>query len=351
MSERVGVVLMNLGGPDSPAAVEPFLYNLFRDPAIIRLPWGLRHFVAWMISRRRAPLAQDIYARLGGRSPILPETEAQAQALEARLKELGMEARCVIAMRYWQPFAADSVTALKAEGIDRVVLLPLYPQFSTTTTASSVKDWLSAANQLNFKVNPVVAGCYPRDPHFTKAYADRIRAAAEAEHIDLNGSVRLLFSAHGLPERIVAAGDPYPAQIEASVHAIVESLGCPDLDVQICYQSRVGPMTWIGPSTDDEIARAGKDGKGIILVPVSFVSEHSETLVELDIEYRDLAAKQAVPFYVRVPALGIMPKFIEGLARQVIAALDRRLPENAWRCPTDMACACRESDLRSGIRQ
>lgn len=348
---RVGVVLMNLGGPDSPEAVQPFLYNLFSDPAIIRLPGLLRRLVARIISRRRAPVAREIYDRIGGRSPILPETWAQAHALEARLKALGVEARCVIAMRYWRPFAYESASELRLEGVDRVVLLPLYPQFSTTTTESSVKDWTETAARLNLKVPTVVVGCYPTDSDFIAAHVQRIRAALEAEAVTLDSSVRILFSAHGLPERIVEAGDPYPQQVEGTVKAIVAALDSPGLDYQVCYQSRVGPLKWIGPSTEAEIERAGQDGKTVVLVPVAFVSEHSETLVELDMEYRALAQEKGVPVYVRVPALGAIPPFIDGLANQVIAALDRKTLPGAWACPPGMACACRQSDKRNGLRK
>lgn len=343
MTERVGVVLMNLGGPDSLEAVEPFLFNLFSDPAIIRLPGILRRLLAWFLSRKRAPVAREIYSRIGGRSPILPETWAQAHALEARLKALGVDAHCVIAMRYWRPMAYESASELRLEGVDRVVLLPLYPQFSTTTTQSSVRDWILTADRLGLKAQTLVVGCYPIDPDFIAAHVERIRAAVEAEGIELDGTVRLLFSAHGLPERIVAAGDPYPQQVEATVAAIVEALGIPGLDAQVCYQSRVGPLTWIGPSTEAEIERAGRDGKAIVLVPVAFVSEHSETLVELDIDYRALALEKGVPLYVRVPALGAVPSFITGLANQVMAALEHRVAPAAWHCLPGQACACREA--------
>jgi len=313
---KIAVVLFNLGGPDSLRAVEPFLRNLFSDPAILTVPGFVRGPLGQIIARRRAPVAQEIYAKLGGRSPILEETRAQAEALDKVLAERGMHAKCFIAMRHWHPLSNETVDAVKVWGADQIVLLPLYPQFSTTTTGSSFTDWARAAREAHLDVPAVRLCCYPDAPGFVEAMAALIRYRLTSRRADVN--YRLLLSAHGLPKRTVAKGDPYQWQVERSAKAIVDALGTSDLDWQVCYQSRVGPLEWIGPSTDAEITRAGKDGKGVIVAPIAFVSEHSETLVELDIEYADLAGKAGVPHYLRVPTVSAHPLFIAALADLVM---------------------------------
>lgn len=321
MIQKTAVVLFNLGGPDSPQAVQPFLFNLFNDPAIIRLPNPFRWLVAKLISSRRAPVAVGIYAQMGGRSPILPQTEAQAAALQA---VLGETHRVFIAMRYWHPFAQDTARAVKAWGAERVVLLPLYPQFSTTTTASSFTDWQRAAQAAGLTVPTAAIGCYADEAGFVAAQTALLRERLpEAE---AKGPVRILFSAHGLPKKVVTDGDPYQMQVERSVAAILQQLNRPDLDSRICYQSRVGPLEWIGPATDAEIVQAAKDGCSIVVVPVAFVSEHSETLVELDIEYAELAHHNGARAYSRVPTVGAQPAFIAGLAQMVRAARFDAIP-------------------------
>ncbi len=313
---KVAVVLFNLGGPDSPEAVEPFLRNLFSDPAIIALPGLLRLPLGRLISRRRAPVAKEIYHQIGGRSPILPETEAQALALEAALAH-EMEAKAFIAMRYWHPRSDETVRAVRAFAPDRIVLLPLYPQYSTTTSDSSLKDWAGAAKKVGLSAPASAVCCYPAERGFIQAMVARIRA--ELDKIRPDVSYRLLLSAHGLPKRTIARGDPYQWQVEQSARAIAAEL--PGIDWQVCYQSRVGPMEWIGPATDAEIRRAGSEGKGVIIAPVAFVSEHSETLVELDIEYAKLARESGVPDYLRAGTAGIQADFIAGLAGLVRKAL------------------------------
>ena len=320
---RTAVVLFNLGGPDSLEAVEPFLFNLFSDPAIILLPRLLRRWVAGRISRQRAPIAQDIYRQIGGKSPIVEQTRAQAVALEEALSDLG-KVRVFTAMRHWHP--RSDVTAVEVRGFapDNIVLLPLYPQFSTTTTKSSLIDWYRAAKNSGLlapRVTSTALCCYAMAEGFIAAQAELIapllsQAAAE-------GPVRVLLSAHGLPERIVKRGDPYAWQVEQTAACIAERLALPDLDWRLCYQSRVGPLKWIGPSTDDEIRRAGADGVALVVAPIAFVSEHSETLVELDIEYRHLAESSGVPAYHRAPAVACHPAFISALAELTRQALDR----------------------------
>ena len=309
---KLAVVLFNLGGPDSPEAVEPFLRNLFTDPAIIALPGIVRLPLGRFIARRRAPVARDIYARIGGRSPILEETQAQARALEDALAARGHEARAFIAMRCWRPFSDEAAAAVKAWSPDRIVLLPLYPQYSTTTTASSLADWERAARKAGLAAPQSAIRDYPAEPGFIAALAGSIRETLAKARPGLR--YRLLLSAHGLPERVVAKGDPYQKQVEQTSSALVRELGMEGLDWTVCYQSRVGPLKWIGPATDAEIVRAGRDGLGLVVAPIAFVSEHSETLVELDIEYAKLAQASGAADYLRAPAVGTRKPFIDGLA-------------------------------------
>lgn len=318
---KLAVILFNLGGPDAPEAVEPFLRNLFSDPAIITLPTIFRVPLARLIAARRAPIAREIYAKIGGRSPILEETQAQAHALETVLARDGIEARAFVAMRCWKPFSDETARAVAAWKPDRIALLPLYPQYSTTTTASSLKDWQRAAARAGLAVPQSKVCCYPDEPGFIAAEAALIREALGKRRPEWN--YRLLLSAHGLPKRTVAKGDPYQYQVEKSAAGIVAALGVENLDWGVCYQSRVGPLEWIGPATDAEIRRAGREGKAVVVAPIAFVSEHSETLVELDIEYRNLAVENGVPDYIRVPTVGTHTAFIDGLARQVLQAVAR----------------------------
>jgi ferrochelatase len=313
---RIAVVLFNLGGPDRPEAVRPFLFNLFNDPAIIALPGPLRWLVATLISRRRAPVAREIYAHIGGRSPLLELTEEQARALEASLGEQD-EVRAFVAMRYWHPFTEEAARAVADYGPDEVVLLPLYPQYSTTTTGSSLAAWKEAAAAAGVRAPTRAVCCYAAAPGLVAAHVANIRPLLDEAAVAGAGAPRLLLSAHGLPESVIARGDPYQWQVERTAAAIVAALAREGLDWRICYQSRVGPKKWIGPATEDEIRRAGGDGVALVVAPIAFVSEHSETLVELDIEYRKLAGEAGVPLYLRVPALGTSPDFIAALAALV----------------------------------
>lgn len=347
---RVAVVLFNLGAPDSLDAVEPFLRNLFNDPAIIGLPRPMRGFLAWLIARRRRETAQAIYAEMGGSSPLLANTEVQARALETELAGRAPETdwKCFVAMRHWRPQAPQVAADVKRFGPETIVMLPLYPQFSTTTTGSSFGDWRKAAAKAGLNGTSLPVCCYPDEDGFL---AD-IAAATAGTLAEAGGSdgARVLFSAHGLPEKIVEKGDPYQWQVEQTVAGIADRMAVPGLDWQVCYQSRVGPLTWIGPATEDEIRRAGNDRKAIVMVPVAFVSEHSETLVELDIEYKKLADESGVPAYHRVPAVAVGSGFIGGLAETVMTRLaaggDGRIcdyhggrvcPSSFGRCPSHVA--------------
>jgi protoporphyrin/coproporphyrin ferrochelatase len=328
---RTAIVLMNLGGPDSLAAVEPFLTNLFGDPAIIRLPWLLRMPLARLIAHRRARTAREIYSKLGGASPLLPNTEAQAQALD---QALGPEYRSFIAMRYWHPTSEDAALAVAAWMPDEIVCLPLYPQLSSTTTVSSLAAWRRAAAGQRLEQPSRVICCYPDEPGLIAAVAGLIAPVLDRAS-GFARPLRLLLTAHGLPKKIINAGDPYQSQVECTARAVVAALARPGLDWQVCYQSRVGPLEWIGPATEAEIRRAGAQGVPLVVAPISFVSEHSETLVELDLDYSEIAERSGVPAYFRVPTVGADPAFISGLASLVRCAATRRTV-----CPALAGGAC-----------
>jgi ferrochelatase len=315
---RIAVVLFNLGGPDDQASVKPFLFNLFNDPAIIGLPGFARTPLARLISGRREKAARANYALMGGGSPLLPETRRQAEALEAALgRRLPRdEVRTFVAMRYWSPLTEETAADVTVFGPDEIVLLPLYPQFSTTTSESSLKAW-SAAYAGSGVLRTVC--CWPQAKGWVTAQAEAIRGKlGEAG----NQPVRVLFSAHGIPESLVEKkGDPYQEQVESTCAAIAEAAGLTDWAT--CYQSRVGPMKWLGPSTIEALEQAARDGVGAVVAPIAFVSEHVETLVELDIEYGELAHTLGVAPYLRVPAVGVTEAFIDELAEAAAGALAR----------------------------
>ena len=306
--KKTAVVLFNLGGPDSTKAIKPFLFNLFNDRAIITLPQPFRYLLAKLISGRRAKVAKDIYGQIGGRSPILDLTQSQMQALS---EKLGKDFKVFICMRYWHPMTREVARAVRNYVPQEVILLPLYPQFSTTTTGSSFSQWDDYAKKVGLTAPTRRICCYPAQEDFIDAHVKPIREGLKK----ISGDYRILFSAHGLPEKFIQMGDPYQWQIEQSVAAIVEKLAIENLDHRICYQSRVGKLKWIEPYTEDELCIAGAENKSIVIVPVAFVSEHSETLVELDIEYKKIALEAGAPDYMRVPALAVQDGFIDALAR------------------------------------
>jgi len=254
---KIAIILFNLGGPDSLDSVRPFLRNLFSDPAIIALPAWLRLPLASFIAKRRTPKARGIYAQIGGGSPIVGQTEAQARALEAALSQCNSdEWRGYVCMRYWHPMTEAVVQSVKRFAPDRIVLLPLYPQFSTTTTGSSFKAWKQAAS---FRTPTVEIESYQTEPGFIQASIELVKQGlAEAG----NGPRRVLFSAHGLPEKIIKAGDPYQKQVEETATAIGAHLD--GIEWAVCYQSRVGPLKWIGPPTGEEIKRAAQDKRATV---------------------------------------------------------------------------------------
>ena len=337
---RVAIVLFNLGGPDRPESVQPFLTNLFSDPAILRVPGFVRPWLARLIAWRRTKPALANYAIIGGRSPLLELTEEQGRALEAALADdPAIEARCFVAMRYWHPMSDEVACAVQAWAPEEVLLLPLYPQYSTTTTGSSVTAWDDACRAIGLSVPTTTLCCWHSHGGFAAATAALVRDAYDAARAALPADVplRVLFSAHGLPESIIKSGDPYQWQVERSVAAVVDALGMDGLDHIVCYQSRVTPQKWIGPSTEAEIERAAHDKVALLICPIAFVSEHSETLVELDVEYAEVAHKLGVPGYFRVPAQNSDPGFIAALADLARAALGSGRPlcsfAGARQCP------------------
>ena len=334
---KIAIVLFNLGGPDRPEAIKPFLLNLFRDPAILRVPFFVRPVLARIIARARMKPATENYALLGGKSPLLELTMAQGKALVAALPE--MEARTFVAMRYWHPFSDAAAREVLAWDPDEIVLLPLYPQYSTTTTGSSLTAWREAAAKTGLMKKVTSLCCYHGDAGYVAAMAGLVRDSYTAARGGLDATIplRVLFSAHGLPEVIVASGDPYQHQIERTTAAVVMELAIAGLDSAVCYQSRATPQKWIGPSTEEELARAAADGVAVLVVPIAFVSEHSETLVELDVEYRELAHKLGVKGYFRVPAANSDPAFIGALAGLVRLALGAGpgLCDAGERCPAE----------------
>ncbi len=344
---RLAVVLFNLGGPDCPEAIRPFLLNLFRDPAILRVPFFIRPLLARIIAAARVKPATENYAILGGKSPLLELTLEQGAALERALSGPDLEAKCFVAMRYWKPFSRQTAAALRDWGADEVFLLPLYPQFSTTTTGSSLADWREAAAQAGLARPVTTLCCWFDDAAYVAATAAIVRRSLDEAIAASKVPVRILFSAHGLPEVIVEKGDPYQFQIESTVRSVVDRLAAELPQGQmpewrVCYQSRATPQKWLDPSTEATIAEAAADKVAVLVVPIAFVSEHSETLVELDVEYRELAEKMGVPGYFRAPAQNSDPGFIAALAQAVQTA--RRRGPGTCSFSGPRACPARHKD-------
>lgn len=310
--EKVAVVLCNLGGPCCNQAIEPFLYNLFYDPAIINLPNPFRKLLAKFISNKRKQEAYHIYNQIGGGSPILANTYKQAQALQNILESEGKSKtwRIFIYMRYSFPGINDVMTQLEHYNPDKVILLPLYPQYSTTTTKSSIKQF-----QENYKLSaPLhIVESYPDQKDFIDSYRTLIQESFN--NATIQDPPIILFSAHGIPLNRIKKGDPYQKHVELTATKIMEKIDISYKEWLICYQSKVGPLKWLEPSTSDMITKYAKDGQPIMVVPLSFVSEHSETLVELDIYYQKLAKDLGAKQYIRVPTVSTDKQFINGLAK------------------------------------
>ena len=331
------VILFNLGGPDKLESVEPFLFNLFNDPEIISIPSFLRYPLAKLISKRRAPIAKNIYKEIGNKSPIFELTQDQAITLENNLLKKG-NYKCFVVMRCWHPRAIDVIKDVRKYNPEEIILLPLYPQFSASTSGSSINEWNEICKKENYKIKTKTICCYPTENYFIESHVNLIKQNIKNLK---SKNFKLLFSAHGLPESKIKKGDPYQWHVEETVKEIMLRLKKENLDYVISYQSRVGPMKWIGPSTDEEIIKYSKEKKGIVIVPVAFVSEHSETLVELDIEYKKLAEKNGCAFYKRVPALGVEENFIKGLSQLVLQQETRGNFVSSVICPNNyIKCPC-----------
>lgn len=319
---RVGVLLLNLGGPDQLEDVRPFLFNLFADPEIIRLPFPwLQRPLAWLISSLRAKKSQENYRQIGGGSPLRRITEEQAQALQAKLQQKGEDASVYIGMRYWHPFTEEAIARLKRDHLDRLVILPLYPQFSISTSGSSFRllEELWKEDPTLQRIDYTVIPSWYERSGYLRAMADLI--AQELDQFPDPSQVHIFFSAHGVPVSYVEeAGDPYQREIEECTRLIMQTLNRAN-PYTLAYQSRVGPVEWLQPYTDDALKALAEQGvKNLVVVPISFVSEHIETLQEIDMEYRELAEEAGIENFHRVPALNTHPIFIEDLADMVVEA-------------------------------
>lgn len=345
MKKKVAIVLFNLGGPDNLESVKPFLFNLFYDKAIINLINPFRFIIATLISSLRNKKSQGIYAQMGGKSPILEETQKQATAIEMALKPLvgDVEFKIFISMRYWKPFSSDTIPEVIDYNPHEMILVPLYPQFSTTTTASSLDDFHHQIKSYDYKGAIKSLGCYFLQDSFIKSHVDLIRQTLEKVKDD---NYKILFSAHGLPISIIKKGDPYEWQICETVKKIAGIINLKKEQYQITYQSRVGPVKWLEPNTEHVIKDLAMQGKNIVVVPISFVSEHSETLVELDIEYKEIADSYKINYY-RVPALADHEDFISCITTNIInliASEDKTLTSDQFKrlCPTNFSkCICK----------
>jgi ferrochelatase len=341
------IVLFNLGGPTGVKTIRPFLFNFFMDKNIIPFPTPLRAVFATLISllRGKGP-ALEAYNEMGGSSPLLENTLAQARALQQSVSDLADEVRVYTCMRYWHPLAESVAAEVQAFNPDKLYLVSLYPQQSSTTFWSSLQAWQSVVKKYGYTKEPAVLCCYPTDPGFISASVQLIKKALDTCQSATGKLPRILFSAHSLPVKLIKQGDPYKWQCEQTVQAILKELNIPGLDAVISYQSKVGPQEWLGPQTEDEIKRAGADKVPLIIYPHAFVSEHVETIVELGIEYREVAEHHHVPYYAIVPTVGTHPDFINGLAAQIRKIGDRTgmfsdHPDNGKPiCPPDAIWCC-----------
>jgi len=322
MTKKVAVVLFNLGGPDSLSSVKSFLFNLFYDPAIIQLPNPFRWFLAKFISAKREKESKWIYSQMGGKSPILSLTRKQGSLLEVELNNKKKEEyKVFVSMRYWHPMADEVMDHLVEFSPDEIILLPLYPQYSTTTTKSSFDQFKSLLKKSSLKeVRYKKIYSYFNNSTFIKSHVELIKKQTN----NIKGKYRILFSAHGLPKRLIKNGDPYQIQIEQTVKNIIQTIDDPTIDYSICYQSKVGPLEWIKPSTQDEIMKAAKEDISVVIVPVAFVSEHSETLVELDIEYKKIFIDKCNKSYIRIDALNDNIFFIQSLVEEVCSKIKEK---------------------------
>ena len=342
-NKKLAIVLLNMGGPGSLEQVKPFLYNLFSDPAIIKLPFLLRIPLSRLITLSRLKKSKAIYASIGGRSPILEETKLQQQQLFKKLKNIVNDIEIFVAMRYTEPRAISVIKEIQKINPEQILLLPLYPQFSESTTGSSFNEFFLLVKKIIPNIVVRKRCCYPIQQDFINAHVDIIKE--NLKKLINKNNFCILFSAHSLPIKNILAGDPYQWQVEQTVDMIVKKLGIGDANYKITYQSKVGPLEWLSPSTDSEIVNLAKDKKSLIIVPISFVSEHSETLVELDIEYKKLAENLAVE-YIRIPTLSVHDLFINSLMQITLDSLNcyhgnecvnkRICPQKFTLCPNEL---------------
>ncbi len=338
VSKKTAIILFNLGGPDKIESVKPFLFNLFNDKAIIGLPNPLRFLLAKLISNKRSKTAKEIYNHIGGKSPLLEITNEQSYNLERELSFEG-DFKTFVVMRYWHPFSFEVIKNAIKYNPDNIILLPLYPQFSSSTSKSSLDDFKKVISKYksSFKENLNIRTicCYPNDLEFCKSHATLIKkVVAKYKHLD---QLRFLFSAHGLPQKLIEKGDPYVFQVQTTTDLVVNNLAellniskteiSKKIDYKVCYQSKVGPLKWTSPSLEQELRRAAIDNKIPVITPIAFVSDHSETLVELDIEYKELAEKLGIKKYLRTQSLNSNAIFIESL-KQICLNAKKNFDEN-----------------------
>lgn len=356
MSKKIAVVLLNLGGPDSKHAIRPFLINFFMDKNIIRLPIPFRCILATMIANKRSKReAGESYGELGDKSPLLENTKGQAKELaDVLLDSRETEYKTFVCMRYWHPMSAQVVREVRDWGADEVILLPLYPQYSTTTTWSSLETWNKAAHQAGIDIPTSMVCCYHDNVGYVKASAENIMAEYKKAEKAGHKKPRVLFSAHGLPEKVIKDGDPYQWQCEQTAEAIVKEMGIEDLDYQYCYQSRVGRQKWIGPSTEEALEKAAHDKRPVLIYPHAFTQEHVETLVELDIEYREEAEKMGLDGYYRAQTVGTHPEFIKGLAKMVLEHTGKHMivaEGFECPCPGEYSQCCMRMDVQNNNKK
>jgi ferrochelatase len=325
IDKRIGVLLFNLGGPETLEDVRPFLFNLFADPDIIRLPWrALQKPLAWLISTQRHKKSQGYYEQIGGGSPLRRITEQQARALEQALANRNINATAYVGMRYWHPLIEKALDQIRLDQIDHVVILPLYPQFSVSTTGSSLNRMQAIAKETGHRLPSTSVVCsWESDANYIEAMAAACREELALFPDQDPSKTHILFSAHSVPVRYIDEGDPYLDQTKLTVELVMQRLGT-DRPHTLSFQSKVGPVEWLTPATNETIPGLAREGVSqLMLVPVSFVSEHSETLYEMDILYRDVAAEAGIAHYRRVPTMNCRTDFIEALA----SIVERALPD------------------------
>jgi protoporphyrin/coproporphyrin ferrochelatase len=321
--QRIGILLFNLGGPETLDDVRPFLFNLFADPDIIRLPWrALQKPLAWLISTQRHKKSRSYYEQIGGGSPLRRITEEQARALEQALANRNINARAYVGMRYWSPFIEQALDQIQRDEIDRLIVLPLYPQFSVSTTGSSLNRMHAIVSENGIAMPPTSVICsFEGDQNYIGAMASSVLEKLDGLSDTDPSQTHILFSAHSVPVRYIDEGDPYLDQTKRTVELVMERVGNRYAHT-LSFQSKVGPVEWLTPATNQTIPKLAQEGvTRLVLVPVSFVSEHSETLYEMDILYRDLAAECGITDYRRVPAMNCRQDFIDALATLVERAL------------------------------